>query len=128
MLLLVGSEDTKKFLEMASPSSSRLARVIKDALRASPDAARLWQRASAEIGSANLQVADQMDAVLSNSENYLKFFMGGLEFAIFPRARRPNLAASFCIENRDIAWGWTTRGRKHRAYPRLRLFSRAPLR
>ena len=95
-------------LKMASPSSSRLVKVIKGALRASPDAARLWQKVNEEIESANLQGPDQMDVVLSDSEIYPQSFMSVLEYAIFPRARRPNFAASFGIENRDSAWGWTT--------------------
>ena len=48
-----------------------------------------------------------MDVILSDSEKYVQFFMGVLEFALFPHARRPNSAASFSIENRDIAWRWT---------------------
>ena len=88
---------------MASPSSARFVKVNKEALRAGPDAARFWHKVAEEIDSANLQGPNRMDVVLSDSENYIQASMGFLEYALFPHARRPNFAASFGIQNRDIA-------------------------
>ena len=74
-------------------------KVIKEALRASADAARFWHKVTGDIDSANLQGPDQMDVVLSDSESYIQFCIGFLEYALFPHARRPNFAASLGIEN-----------------------------
>ena len=77
--------------------------MIQDALRARPDAARLRKQVLTEIQpSSNLGPAPS-DAVLSDSEKYLQFLMGNLEYAIFPHARIPVFAMSFGTKNRDMA-------------------------
>ena len=80
--------------------------MIQDALRASPDAARLWNQVSEEIQSSSTLGHDQIGVALSDSEKYLQFFTGALEYAMCPHARSPVFAKSFGIANRDIAWGW----------------------
>ena len=82
--------------------------MIQDALRARPDAARLRKQVLTEIQpSSNLGPAPS-EAVLSDSEKYLQFLMGNLEYAIFPHARIPVFAMSFGTKNRDMARQWTT--------------------
>ena len=91
---------------MACPSSSHLAALIQDALRASPDAARLHTQASEEIQSPIGLGTGKMDAALSGTEKYLQFSVGTLVDAIFPHARSLMFAKSFGIANREMAWGW----------------------
>ena len=45
-------------------------------------------------------------ANLADSEKYVEFLLGTLEYALFPHARRPNFAAVFGIHNRDVARNW----------------------
>ena len=89
---------------MASQTASRLAAQILEALRASPDAAQLWNSVSSSVQSPISPGPDPADVVLSDSENCLTLFLGNLEYALFPHARRPILASSFGIDTRDIAW------------------------
>ena len=77
--------------------------LIQDALRASPDAARLWSQVSEEIQSSNTLGNDKMGVALSDTGKYLQFFMGAPEYAIAPHARSPVSAKSFGTVNRDIA-------------------------
>ena len=93
---------------MASHSSSHPVALIPDALRASPDAARLWTHASEEIQSSVGLGTGKMDAGFSGAEEYIQFFMGTLEYAIFPHARSPVCAKSLGAANRGMARGWIT--------------------
>ena len=47
-----------------------------------------------------------MGVVLSDAEKSLKFFMGILEYAIFPHVRSPVFAKSCGVLNRNVAWEW----------------------
>ena len=77
--------------------------MIQDALRASPDAARLWNKVSEEIQSPKTLGPDPMGVALSDSDRYIQFFIGNLEYAIFPHARILVFAMSFGKKKRDMA-------------------------
>ena len=91
---------------MAAPSSARLVAMIQEALRASPDAARLWHQVSGEIQSSSTLGPDPIGVALSDSEQYIQSLMGNLEYAIFPHARIPVFVTSFGKKNRDMARQW----------------------
>ena len=91
---------------MASPSSSHLVALIQEVLRASPDAGRLWNQTAEEIQLASGLGTGEKEVVLSDTEKYLHFCMGTLEYAVSPHARSPMFAKSFGIANRGRAWGW----------------------
>ena len=74
---------------MASLSSSHLAALIQEVLRASPGAARLCTQALEEIQSPIILGTDEIDAASSGADKYLQFLMGALEYAISPHARSP---------------------------------------
>ena len=79
---------------------------IAEMLRPSPDAAHLWNSISYSAQTSVFPGPDPTDVVLSVTEKYPAFFLGTLEYALLPHARRPNFAASFGINNRDIDWKW----------------------
>ena len=93
---------------MASPSSSHLAALIQDVLRASPDAAQSRNQAAKEAQSPIGLGTGKRDAALSDTEKHLQFFSGALEYATFPHARNTMLAKSLGIVNSEMARGWIT--------------------
>ena len=79
---------------------------IAEMLRPSPDAAYLRISFSSSVQTSVFPRPDSADVVSTDSEKYLAFFLGTLEYALFPHARRPNFANSFGVNYRDIAWNW----------------------
>ena len=99
---------------MASRTSSRLVEQIAEALRASPDAAKMRGIVSPSVQTSFFPGPDPSAAALSDTEKYLTFFFGTLEYAPFPDARRPMFAPVFGIYFWDIARNWAaTQMRTH---------------
>ena len=92
--------------EMASRIPSRLLAGISEVLRASPNAEQPWSGRISSVQTSVFARDDASGADLPDTEKYPSFFLGALEFAIFPHARRPQYAAASGINNRLLAWKW----------------------
>ena len=106
MLLLVGSGDIGRFLENGSS--------LVGAIGGNDSGRVTGQPGCGSITASGLwgdSIVKHFGAVpnrgrISRFGEYLQFFSGNMEYAIFPRARIPVFAMSFGIKNRDLARQW----------------------
>ena len=94
------------FLRMAPRTPSRPLRQISAALRAGPDAAHLRNSLSSSAQSSFFAGPDPTNVAPSDSEKYLTFLSGTLEYALFPHARRPIFASAYSVDNSVVARNW----------------------
>ena len=75
-------------------------------LRERSDGAALWQGFVKAVQTTVLPGQRDLDADFSDATEYLAFFRGALESALFPHALCPQRAESLGISNRTSAWEW----------------------
>ena len=102
--LLVGSGDVQLFLKMASRDPSRVITHLMDMLRENPHGEESRSGILGSVDNTASAREHDLKADLSDADKYFACFTGVLEFAISPRDRCPQYAASHGVRNRTLAW------------------------
>ena len=79
---------------------------ISELLKKSPDAIATIQQVLSTFSSVGITKPDPGELFLTSEDQYMTLMLGSLEYAIFPHAIRPALAALVGIKSRETAWQW----------------------
>ena len=87
-------------------ASTDVTEQILDLLEKSPDAIATIQQVLSTFFSVNITEPGPGELFLTSEDQYVTLMLGSLEYAIFPHAIRPALAALVGIHSGETAWQW----------------------